>query len=61
MGVKIGSNAAKRNRNTHLSAIMCVRLLQKLGVHNLTNRTQFKKITAIKNVRKVCVIAAEFV
>ena len=43
MGVKIGDGAAKSGNNAYLLVIMCVRLLQKIGLLDLTNRTQFKK------------------
>ena len=41
-GVTIGGDAAKSGKNTHLLAIMCVRLSQKIGLLDLTNQTQFK-------------------
>ena len=43
MGVAIGGAAAKSGKNTHLLVIMRVRLSQKIGLHNLTNQTRFKK------------------
>ena len=43
MGVTIGGDAAKSGKNTHLLVIMRVRLLQKIGLLDLTNRTRFKK------------------
>ena len=44
MGVKIEGDATKIGKNTHLSVLMCVSLLKKIGLHNLTNWTQFKII-----------------
>ena len=43
MGVTIGGDAAKSGKNTHLLVIMRVRLSQKIGLLDLTNRTRFKK------------------
>ena len=43
MGVTIGGDAAKIGNNTHLLVVMHVRLLQKIGLLDLKNRTQFKK------------------
>ena len=43
MGVKIGSDAAKSGSNTTFLVIMCLRLSQKIGLIDLTNRTRFKK------------------
>ena len=37
MGVKIGGDAAKNDKNNHLLLVMCVRLLQKIGLLNLRN------------------------
>ena len=39
MGVTIGGDAAKSGKNTNLLVIMSVRLLQKIGLLDLTNRT----------------------
>ena len=39
MGVKIGGDAAKIGKNTHLLVVMRVRLLQNIGLLDLTNRT----------------------
>ena len=39
MGVTIGGDAAKSVKNTHLLVIMCVRLSQKIGLLDFTNRT----------------------
>ena len=47
MGVAIGGAAAKSGKNTNLLVIMRVRLSQKIGLHNLTNRTRLKKERAI--------------
>ena len=44
MGATIMSDAGKSGKNTHLLVVMCVRLLHKIGLHNLTNRTLFKKV-----------------
>ena len=43
MGVKIGGDADKSGNDTHLLVVMHVRLLQKIGPLDLTNRTRFKK------------------
>ena len=48
LGVKIGSDATKSGKNTNLSVIMCVRLLNTIGLHNLTNWNQFTKV----NIKK---------
>ena len=37
MGFTIGFDAEKIGNNTHLLVIMRVRLLQKIGLHNLMN------------------------
>ena len=62
-GVKIDGDATKSCKNTHLLVIMCVRLSKKIGLHNLTNQTQFKKVNVydqrtniICNYCKVCII-----
>ena len=39
MGVAIGGDAAKSDKNTDLLVIMRVRLSQKIGPLDLTNRT----------------------
>ena len=43
MEVTIGGDAAKSGKNTHLLVIMRVRLSQKIGLLDLTNRTGSKK------------------
>ena len=43
MGVKIGGDAEKSGNNTHLLVIVCVSLLQKIDLLDLTNRIRFKK------------------
>ena len=43
MGVTIGGDAEKSGKNTHLLVVMCVRLLQNIGLLDLTNWNQFKK------------------
>ena len=43
MGVTIGGDASKSGKNTHLLVIIFVRLLQKIGMTDLANHTQFKK------------------
>ena len=48
MGVTIGCDAAKIGNNAHLLVIICVRLLQKIGLLDLKNWTQFKKGNGIK-------------
>ena len=42
-GVTIGGDAAKNGKNTNELVIMRERLSQKIGLLDLTNRTQFKK------------------
>ena len=58
MGLTIGGDAAKSGKNTHLSVIMCVRLFQKIGLLNLTDRTRSKKGNGweqrTKSVRDYC-------
>ena len=44
MEVTIGGDAAKSFKNTHLLVIIHVRLSQKIGPLDLTNRTLFKKV-----------------
>ena len=39
MGVTIGGDAEKSDKNTHLLWIMRVRILQKIGLLDLTNQT----------------------
>ena len=51
-GVKIWGDAAKIGKNTNLLVIMCVRLSHKIGLLDLTNRTQFKKLNGYKYVQK---------
>ena len=53
MGVMIGSDAAKSGKNTNLLLIMRVRLSQRIGLHNLTNRTRFKKGNGYKQHTKI--------
>ena len=43
MGVTIGGDAAKNDKNTHLLVIMHMRLSQKIGLLDLTDRTRFEK------------------
>ena len=43
-GVKIWGNAAKSGKDSHLLVIMCMRLSQKISLHNLTNWSWFKKL-----------------
>ena len=55
MGVTIGDDAAKIGKNNHLLAIMRVRLLQKIGLHILTNCTQPKKGNSYKkHTESIC-------
>ena len=37
--VTIGGDAVKTGKNTHLVVVMCVRLLRKIGLLDLTNWT----------------------
>ena len=61
MGVKIGGDAEISVKITHLLVVMHVRLSQKIGLLDLTNRNQFINKMAIKYVRKVCGITGECV
>ena len=61
MGVTIGGDASKSGKNAHLLVVMCVRLSHKIGLLNLTNRTQFKKGNGYKIRQNVCAITVEFV
>ena len=47
-GVKIGGDAAKIGKNTHLLVVMRVRQYQKIGLLDLKNRTRFKKLNGYK-------------
>ena len=40
MGVTIGGDVAKTDKNTHLSVMTCVRLSQKIGLLDLMNQTR---------------------
>ena len=53
-GVTIEGDAAKNGNNTNFSVVMCVRLLQKIGMIDLTNRTRFKKGNGYKMHTKKC-------
>ena len=44
MGVTNGYDAAKIGKNNHFLLIMRVRILQKIGLLDLTNRTQLRTI-----------------
>ena len=44
MGVTIGYNAAKSGKKNHLLVIMRLRLLQKIGLIDLTNWTRLRTI-----------------
>ena len=59
MGVKIGVDAAKSGKNTHILVVIRVRLLQKISLLDLTNQTSFKKGNSHKYVLKVCAITGE--
>ena len=48
MGVTIGVDDAKSGKNTHLLVVMRVRLLQIIGLLDLTNQTRFKKVNGYK-------------
>ena len=48
MGVLIGGDTAKNGNNTNLLLIMRVRLLQKIGLLDLTKRIRFKKENGYK-------------
>ena len=50
MGVTIGGDATKIGRNTNLLVVMRVRLFQEMGLLDLKNRTQFKKLNGYKYV-----------
>ena len=61
MGVTIGGDAEKSDKNTHLLVIMRMRLSQKFGLLDLTNRSRFKKVNGhkqrTKSVRDYCIIS----
>ena len=61
IGVKIGGDAAKNGKNTHLLVIMRSRLLQKICLLDLTNWNRVKKQMAKNNVQKVIASTAELV
>ena len=48
----IGVDDAKSRKNTNLSVIMCVRLFQKIGLHNLTYWNQLKEGNGYKKCMK---------
>ena len=48
MGVAIGGDDAKSGKNTHLLVVMHMRLLQKIGLPDLTTRTWFKTVNGYK-------------
>ena len=58
-GVTFGIDAAKSANDSNYLVIMCVRLLQKIGLLYLTNQTRFKKMSG-ENVQKLCAITAIF-
>ena len=61
IGVTIGYDAAKSGKNTHLLMIMCKRLSQEIGLLDLMNRNQFKKVNGQKQRTKMCTINGELV
>ena len=54
MGVTIGGDAEIFCKNAHLLVIMRMRLLQKIGLIDLTNRTRLKKRKRIENTYENC-------
>ena len=50
MGTTIGGNAAKSGKKNHFLVVRCLRLLQKIVLLDLTNRTRLKK----GNGYKIC-------
>ena len=52
MGVKNWGDAEKSGKNTHLIVIMRVKLSQKIGMHNLTIWTRFKKVKWLEKHKK---------
>ena len=48
MGVIIGRDAAKSGKNIHFLVIVRVRISHKIGLPDLTNRNQFKKVNGQK-------------
>ena len=46
MDVTIGGDAEKSGKNNNLSVTMRVRLSQKIGLLDFTDRTQFKKVNS---------------
>ena len=53
MGVKIGGDPSKNGKNTHLLVILCVTLSHKIGLNNLMNQTQIKKVNGQKQCTKL--------
>ena len=55
MGVTIGGDSDKSGKNTHLLVVMRMRILQNIGLIDLTHRTQFKKGNGYKlRTKSVC-------
>ena len=53
MGVTIGGDPSKNGKNTHLLVILCVTLSHKIGLNNLMNQTQIKKVNGQKQCTKL--------
>ena len=53
MGMKIEGNAVESEKNTHLIVIIRVRISQKIGLLDSTNRTRSKKVNGYKQRAKI--------
>ena len=53
MGMKIEGNAVESEKNIHLIVIMRVRISQKIGLLDSTNRTRSKKVNGYKQRAKI--------
>ena len=60
IGVPIGGDATKTDKNTHLLVIIRVKLSQKTFLLDLTNFTQFNKGNHWENIKKECTITEGF-
>ena len=59
MGVTFWGAAENNGNNTHLLLIMCARLSQKIGLHDLVNCSLF--LNARDNIRELFASAVELV
>ena len=55
MGVIIGGDSAKSGKQNHLSVVICVRILQNIGLLDLANHIRSKKVDGYKiRTKSVC-------